>query len=83
MNCPKKIKIDVVTLHSLCFQNSGKKIFCTKSLHAMKSGLFMITVKIENHELTLVNIDIDAKAQYPRQEGFALYLVGLERCVIL
>jgi len=28
-------------------------------------------------------IDIDAKAQYPRREGFAPYLVGLERCVVL
>jgi len=26
--------------------------------------------------------DIDAKAQYPCQEGFALYL-GLERCVVI
>jgi len=25
----------------------------------------------------------DAKAQYPRQEGFALYLVELEWCVVL
>jgi len=31
MNYPKTTKIDGVTLHSLCFQNSGKKIFCTKS----------------------------------------------------
>jgi len=49
----------------------------------MKNGLFIITLKVENHELTLFNIDIDAKAQYPRQEGFALYLMGLKRYVIL
>jgi len=29
------------------------------------------------------SFDINAKAQYPRQEGFALYLMGLERCVVL
>jgi len=27
--------------------------------------------------------DIDVKAQYPRQESFALYLVELERCIVL
>jgi len=30
--------------------------------------------------------DINAKAEYPRQKGFALYLAenhGLERCVVL
>jgi len=27
--------------------------------------------------------DIDAKAQYLRQEGFTLYLMGLESCVVL
>jgi len=32
INRPNTTKIDGVTLHSLCFQNSGKKIFCTKSL---------------------------------------------------
>jgi len=32
MNCPKTTKIDGVTLHSLCFQSSGKMIFCIKSL---------------------------------------------------
>jgi len=32
MNYSKTTKIDGVTLHSLCFQSSGKKIFCTKSL---------------------------------------------------
>jgi len=42
MNCPKITKIDGVTLHSLCFQSSGKTIFCIKSLQAMKSGFFMI-----------------------------------------
>jgi len=26
---------------------------------------------------------IDTKTQYPRQESFALYLVGLEKCVVL
>ncbi|KAL6260857.1 hypothetical protein P5V15_008386 [Pogonomyrmex californicus] len=62
---------------------SGKKIFCKKSLQAMKSGFFMITLNVENHGLTLVNLRYRAKAQYPRQEGFALYLVGLERCVVL
>jgi len=43
-------------LHSLCFQNFGKKIFCTKSLQTMKRGFFMITLNIENHGLTLVNL---------------------------
>jgi len=42
----------------------------------------MITLNVENHGLTLV-IDIDAKTQYPFQESFALYLVELERCVVL
>jgi len=56
MNCPKTTKIDSVTLHLLCFQNSGKKISFTKSLQAMKNGFFMITLNIENHELTLVNL---------------------------
>jgi len=55
MNYPKTTKIDSVTLHSLCFQISEKKIFCTKSLQAMKSGFFMITLNVENHGLTLVN----------------------------
>jgi len=32
INCLKTTKIDSVTLHSLCFQSSGKKISCTKSL---------------------------------------------------
>jgi len=32
MNCPKTTELDGMTLHSLCFQSSGKKIFCTKSL---------------------------------------------------
>jgi len=40
----------------------------------------MKSENVENHELTLVNLD--AKAQYPRQEGFAPYLMGLERCVV-
>jgi len=66
-----------VILHSLCFQSSGKKIFCTKLLQAMKSGFFMITLNVKNHGLTLINIDV--KIQYPCQEAFALYLVGLER----
>ncbi|KAL6268381.1 hypothetical protein P5V15_001514 [Pogonomyrmex californicus] len=56
MNCPKTTKIVGVTLHSLCFQSSGKKIFCTKSLQAMKSGFFMITLNVENHGLILVNL---------------------------
>ncbi|KAL6265860.1 hypothetical protein P5V15_002684 [Pogonomyrmex californicus] len=56
MNCPKTTKIVGVTLHSLCFQSSGKKIFCTKSLQAMKSGFFMITLNVENHGLTLFNL---------------------------
>jgi len=55
MSCPKTTKIDGVTLHSLCFQTSGKKIFCTKLLQAMKSGFLMITLNVENHGLTLVN----------------------------
>jgi len=53
MNCPKTTKIDSVALHSLYFQSSGKKIFCTKSLQAMKSGFFMITQNVKNHGLTL------------------------------
>ncbi|KAL6261994.1 hypothetical protein P5V15_007082 [Pogonomyrmex californicus] len=56
MNCRKTTKIVGVTLHSLCFQSFGKKIFCIKSLQAMKSGFFMITLNVENHELTLVNL---------------------------
>jgi len=40
----------------------------------MKSGFYMITLNVENHGLTF---DIDAKAQYPFQENFALYLMGL------
>ncbi|KAL6254023.1 hypothetical protein P5V15_015879 [Pogonomyrmex californicus] len=56
MNCPKTTKIVDVTLHSLCFQSSGKKIFCTKSLQMMKSEFFMITLNVENHGLTLVNL---------------------------
>jgi len=76
MNGPKRTKIGGVTLHSLCFQNSEKKIFCTKSLQAMKSGFFMIILNVENHGLTLIN------RRHPRQEDFALYL-GLERCVVL
>jgi len=43
-------------LQSFCFQSSGKKIFCTKSLQAMKSGFFIITLNVENHGLTLVNL---------------------------
>jgi len=39
-------KIYGVTLHSLCFQSPGKRIFCTKSLQAMKSGFFIITLNI-------------------------------------
>jgi len=54
MNCPKTTKI--VTLHSLCSQSSGKKIFRTKSLQAMKSRSFMTTLNVENHGLTLVNL---------------------------
>jgi len=82
MNYPKTTKIIGITLHSLCFQSSGRKIFCTKSLQAMKSGFFMITLNAENHGLGLWStFDIDAKAQYLRQ-GFALYLVGLERIVL-
>jgi len=54
INCPKTTKIDGMRLHSLYFQSSGKKISCTKSLQAMKSGFFMIT--LENHGLTLVNL---------------------------
>jgi len=56
MNYPKTTKIDGVTLHSLCFQSYGKKIFCTKSLHMMKREFFMITLNVENHRLTLVNL---------------------------
>ncbi|KAL6260812.1 hypothetical protein P5V15_008338 [Pogonomyrmex californicus] len=56
MNCPKTTKIVGVRLHSFCFQSSEKKIFCTKSLQAMKSGFFMITLNVENHGLTLVNL---------------------------
>jgi len=47
----------------------------------MKSEFFMITLNIENHGLTRV-FDIDAKAQYSRQESFAVYLVELEKCVV-
>jgi len=54
MNCPKTTKIDM-TLHLLCFQSSGQKIFCTQLLQAMKSGFFMITLNVENHKLILVN----------------------------
>jgi len=43
----------------------------------------MITFNIENHGLILINFDMDAKAQYPRQEHFTLYLMGLEKCVVL
>jgi len=53
---PEDNKIDGVTLHSLCIQSSRKKIFCTKSLQAIKSEFFMITLNVENHELTLVNL---------------------------
>jgi len=42
------------TALSLCFQSSEKKIFCTKSIQAMKSGFF--TINVENPELTLVNL---------------------------
>ncbi|KAL6265870.1 hypothetical protein P5V15_002694 [Pogonomyrmex californicus] len=41
---------------ALTLQSSGKKIFCTKLLQAMKSGFFMITLNVENHGLTLVNL---------------------------
>jgi len=66
-----------------------KKDFLIKSLQAMKRGFFMVTLNIENHDDQSSSwpwwtFDIDAKAQYPRQEShFALYLVGLERCVVL
>jgi len=53
MNCSKTIKIDGMTLHSFCFQSSGRKIFCTKSLWAMKSGFFIIILNVENHGLAL------------------------------
>jgi len=33
-----------------------KKILCTKLLQAMESGFFMITLNVENHGLTLVNL---------------------------
>jgi len=33
-----------------------KKIFYTKSLQAMKSGFFMITLNVENYGLTLINL---------------------------
>jgi len=41
---------------TFCFQSSGKKIFCTKSLQAMKNGFFMIILNVENHGLTLINL---------------------------
>jgi len=43
-------------LHSLCFQSSGKKIFCIKSLQTMKSGFFIRNLNVENHGLTLINL---------------------------
>jgi len=54
MNCPKKI--DGMTLHSFCFHSFGKTIFRAKSLQTMKSGFFMITLDVENHGSTLVNL---------------------------
>jgi len=56
MNCQKTIKTYGMTLHSLCFKSSGKKIFCTKSLQAMKNGFFMIILNVENHGLTPVKL---------------------------
>ncbi|KAL6265728.1 hypothetical protein P5V15_002532 [Pogonomyrmex californicus] len=41
---------------ALTLLSSSKKIFCTKSLQAMKSGFFMITLNVKNHGLTLVNL---------------------------
>ena len=53
---PKITKIDGVTPHSLCFQNSGKKIFYIKLLQVMKSGLFMIIPSVGNRRLTLISL---------------------------
>ena len=53
---PKTTKIDVLTPHSLCFQNSGKNIFYIKLLQVMKSGLFMIIPRVGNLGLTLVSL---------------------------
>jgi len=69
MNCAKIRKIYGVTLHPLGFQSSGKKIFYTKSLQAMKSGFFIITLNIENHGLTLSTFDIDAISTSRRFSG--------------
>jgi len=43
----------------------------------------MITLNVENHGLTLVNLQHRRQSPNPHQEGFTLYLVGLERCVVL
>jgi len=82
MNCPKTTKIDSVTLHTLCFQSFGKKIFCTKLLQAMKSEFFIIILNVENHGLTLVNLHHRRQSPISQnQEDFALYLVGLVCCI--
>jgi len=76
MNCPKTTKIDGVTLHSLCFQSSGKKDFLHKIITGDEKWILDDNPK---RKKSWWMVD---PGQYPCQEGFALYLVGSERCVV-
>jgi len=79
MSCPKTTKLEDVTLHSLCFQSSGKKIFCTKSIQAMKSGFCMITLNIENHRLILVNLRHRRQSLISTPRWFCSVSGGIEK----
>jgi len=76
MNCPNNK--NGVTLHSLCFQSSGKKIFCTKSLQAMTSGFFMIILNVENHGLTLINLRHQRQSPISTPRRFCSVSDGIE-----
>jgi len=57
------------TVLNLLSKFKEKKIFCTKSLQAMKSGFFMITLNVENHKLTLTQNPISTPRRFCSVSG--------------
>jgi len=66
INCPKTIKIDGITPHSVCFQSSGKKDFLHKIITGDEKWILYDNPKRKSW-VDPQSSTSKAKAQYPRQ----------------
>jgi len=61
------------------FPKFREKTFCTKSLQAMKSVFFMITLNVENDGLTLVNLRHERQSLISTPRRFFSVSGGIEK----